>query len=693
MFDIQRFASDETGETVSSYDGLVVSYALVTAKPTFTGDEINLADFDSDVTKIDAAFTKKGIKLVGNSSDNSIKGGRGSDSIYGGAGNDSVYLGKGEDTYIYTSGNDFIQDYIAGKDKIKLSNTTLTATFISDNNVILRTSEGKITIKNGRGKNITVIDSSDNETTATYTSSSLPAGITLKNGIVTATDEIANNIINLEDYSISTKIDASAVTKAVNLVGDANSNSLIGGSGADTLDGGSGNDTLTGGSGNDVFIYSSGRDVITDYTVGQDKIKLSDATITSSSIKGSNVTLITNKGNITIQNGKNKKITVTDSSGTETSSAYYNNGLIVTDSVLTALSGFRGGSVNLVNYSGAKEIDTTAISNVVKLFGNSYSNFIVSGAGNDQLNGGLGNDTLNGGAGNDTLTGGNGKDIFIFTGGHDVITDYSASQDKIQLSDTTITSAAFSGNGVILRTAKGNLTVKNGKGKNITVIDSSGNETSKIYYANGLTASGTTLTALSGSSGGTINLAKYSGVTDVDASEISKKVNIVGNYSDNSLKGGSGADTLKGGTGNDTLDGGEGNDTLIGGAGSDTFIYSSGNDIITDYTAGKDTIKISSGKITKTSYNGKNVIFTIGSGTLTVQNGKGKKITITDSSNKTTTKTYSKTSALFEDNNFVTDALNLDTITESKVAVQNIETQNYNSLAQDSTLLTFAKDK
>jgi Ca2+-binding RTX toxin-like protein len=51
---------------------------------------------------------------------------------------------------------------------------------------------------------------------------------------------------------------------------------LFGGSGNDLLTGGLGNDQLTGGAGRDKFSINTGtgRDVITDYTSGEDKIKL-----------------------------------------------------------------------------------------------------------------------------------------------------------------------------------------------------------------------------------------------------------------------------------------------------------------------------------------------------------------------------------------------------------------------------------
>lgn len=58
---------------------------------------------------------------------------------------------------------------------------------------------------------------------------------------------------------------------------------LVGGLDKDYLVGGGGNDTLIGGGGKDTFVlyYSGGGiDTITDYTIGQDKIKLTSVIIT-----------------------------------------------------------------------------------------------------------------------------------------------------------------------------------------------------------------------------------------------------------------------------------------------------------------------------------------------------------------------------------------------------------------------------
>ena len=95
----------------------------------------------------------------------------------------------------------------------------------------------------------------------------------------------------------------------------------------------------------------------------------------------------------------------------------------------------------------------------------------ISGNGDDTLIGGLGNDSLYSNAGDNTLSGGSGADSFYFKAGNAVITDYTAGQDKIYLQGASITKTEVSGKNVIFTTSAGKITVKNGKGKKITVDD------------------------------------------------------------------------------------------------------------------------------------------------------------------------------------------------------------------------------
>ena len=282
-----------------------------------------------------------------------------------------------------------------------------------------------------------------------------------------------------------------------------------------------------------------------------------------------------------------------------------------------------------------------------------------------------------------------------------------------------------------MKTTTGNITVKGGKDKQITIIDASGNETSQVYpildLPAGISVSGAVLTASSVFSGSSIDLADYpSTVTKVNATALTRGVSIIGSAAANSIKAGKGNDTIDGGSGNDilyggagndvigssygnnklfgeagddSLVGGTGNDTLSGGAGSDVFFYFSGggNDVIVDYTAGADSIHLLNGSISGASYSNGDVIFAIGSGTLTVKKGDGKEITITEPDGLTTSEIYSSSNGnapvdLFADDNFIGGAT-LDEICAENYSVTNLETADeFETIAQIS-LAPYSSEK
>jgi Ca2+-binding RTX toxin-like protein len=260
---------------------------------------------------------------------------------------------------------------------------------------------------------------------------------------------------------------------------------------------------------------------------------------------------------------------------------------------VTLASDFTG-TLNESGYaSTTKTIDATKVSSGIKIYGNSLKNSIA---------GGTGNDTLIGGAGNDTLTGGSGKDIFVHSYGKDIITDYVVGTDKIKIEDGEVFDYRVTGSDVILYTDNGSVCVKNGKDKQITVIDEYGNETKETYKAAenvtvpanvipaGVSVKGAVLSISTVFSGNSLNLENYdTAVTKVDASKLSKAVEIVGNTSNNSIKGGKGADTINGGVGKDTIFGGNGNDVINGGSDNDVLKGEVGNDSLYGGT-GNDTL-------------------------------------------------------------------------------------------------------
>ena len=77
---------------------------------------------------------------------------------------------------------------------------------------------------------------------------------------------------------------------------------------------------MTGGAGNDFFYYQSGQgnDVITDYSTG-DKIKITGAKISKTSVSGSDVILTVGNGSIRIKKGSGKTLSIYNNSSSATS--------------------------------------------------------------------------------------------------------------------------------------------------------------------------------------------------------------------------------------------------------------------------------------------------------------------------------------------------------------------------------------
>ena len=769
--------------------GLSIKNSVLTASTAFTGSVLSAATYG--VKNIDASALSRGIYINGDGNSNSLKGGKGADTITGAGGNDTVSLGGGNDVYIYSAGNDLIQDYTAGQDTIWLSsNISITSSSISGSDVIFNLSNsGKISVKGGKGKQITV-NSKGKETTRLYGQYSVNSAATA----ITLNADF-NGVLNSSNYdSTVTIIDATKTSKGGLIYGNTKDNSIVGGKGADSISGGAGKDTLwggagndclmggdgndiifgedgndtilagadndyingnagndyidggtgndtiygsagndtlnggagndfiasssgkdslnggdgndtlrsasndnatmTGGAGNDLFIYNSGNAVITDFNTAQDKISMANATISSASLKSSDLVLTTNKGTLTVKNGKDKEITVGDY-------IYYNN--LIYDSKKTRVTvgaGFTG-TLKADDYpSTVIFIDSTAVTKGLRIHGNDKADYIYAGSGadtifggagndwiyarngDDEISGGTGNDVLygdngndylDGEAGNDTLYGDKGNDIFFYASGegNDVIADYVAGEDKIYITSGSVSSISVASSDVIYKIGSNTLTVKNGKDKEIAI----GNN---IYYNNLIYDSKKTAITLGAGFSGTLKASDYSSsVKTIYAYNVTKDIVINGNanantiygsgwnkntiyagagndliygYSGNdilhgdagndTLYGGLGNDLLRGGAGNDYISGGEGNDTLDGDSGNDTLYGGNGNDTFRFYAnegndviadfTTNDKIYIGNGTISSASLNGSDMVFNVGSNTLTVKNGKDKEIAIGD---------------------------------------------------------------
>ena len=263
------------------------------------------------------------------------------------------------------------------------------------------------------------------------------------------------------------------------LIGMAGNDLILGGDGDDVLSGRKGNDRLFGGDGEDVLIGGQGNDVLNG-GAGRDFL-LGGAGVDTLSYEGSDSGVRVNLTDGTASGGHAANDFFTDienlvgSDKRDTLIGDKNANSIEGGIGNDTISG-GGGKDSLRGGGGNDTIDGGTGNDRLKLdtghdignggagrdriFGGKGNDVMDGGEGNDQLNGNQGDDRLIGGAGNDTLIGGSGNDAFVFGNnfGSDTVRDFSAGNDKIDLStnaslnsyaDVLSSSFEFGGNTVI----------------------------------------------------------------------------------------------------------------------------------------------------------------------------------------------------------------------------------------------------
>ena len=173
------------------------------------------------------------------------------------------------------------------------------------------------------------------------------------------------------------------------------------------------------------------------------------------------------------------------------------------------------------------------------------------------------------------------------------------------------------------------------------------------------------------------------------------------NYDDEQLlTGTSSKDTIKNFGSDVEINGGKGNDTieinLEEKVEKNIVRYASGDgkDVVYGFDF-DDVLKITKAKH-KVSTKNNDVIVKVGSGSITLKDAVGQKISITDYKGKTTTKVYGASSSadLLAEDNFVT-ADNLSAIVKNDLTPVDykLETQNFEDLTTENTLITYSDKK
>ncbi|HSW13532.1 MAG TPA: hypothetical protein VLI06_11880 [Solimonas sp.] len=383
---------------------------------------------------IDGTGNELDNRLIGNTAANRLEGGLGNDLLNGSGGADILVGGEGDDQLITGAGNE--------------------------------------TLNGGLGIDL-----------ANYFGAAAGVTINLALGSAQATGGSGSDTL-LEIENVSGSDNGDDV-----LTGSTAANDLSGHGGNDTLNGGAGNDRLYGGEGNDTLLALAGDDWV-DGGNGIDHANYSGAS--------GDVTIDLNI--VGVQNtgaaGNDTLLGIEDLTGSNTG-----NDTLVGDDTDNLLSGgggndsldggaglnnLQGGAGNdsflahagddlidggngtdLVSYAGAGQgvRVNLGISGAQFTGGGGIDSLVAienltGSAGNDTLTGrtdanlisGLGgNDVLAGGLGNDTLSGGAGIDFFLFdttlnkTTNVDLITDFSAVDDRFNLDDAIFSNAGAPG--------------------------------------------------------------------------------------------------------------------------------------------------------------------------------------------------------------------------------------------------------
>ena len=408
--------------------------------------------FNTSTTGLTVVGTNYADVLFGGNGNDTIRGGGGSDTIVGGAGDDTL---SGGDRYITGDGSDlFIGG--AGADTLLLGwgNDTLVGGAGNDTFKIDGRQFGDDTIAdfdtNGDRIDLSLLPVGDLDSLKPLIRQD-GADVVITFGYGSYGPYNGNESIRLQNVSLSSlsasdfvfntstadRIVEGTSSKDVlfglsgndTLYGKGGNDTLVGGAGSDTLIGGYQSDTLIGGAGNDVFVYGAwgspdydrrfGNDIITDFNTAGDKIDVS---------------------RLNIGDFDSLKPFMTQTGADVLIALYYNGeyqSIRLQNTSIDTLT-----AVDFVFSTSTSDLTVDGTDRRDILFGGKGDDTITGRGGDDGLVGGAGNDEISGGGGGDRLSGGTGSDIFVYDTrgfGHDTITDFDTSGDKIDLSFLHVT--------------------------------------------------------------------------------------------------------------------------------------------------------------------------------------------------------------------------------------------------------------
>ena len=576
-------------------------------------------------------YTSNAASLTGNTLNNVIYAGAGNNSLVGGDGTDtlSYYYGVTgitgvtvslASTTAQTTGGSGT-DTISGFENLYGSNNNDSLTGSSSNNV-LNGYAGTDTLVGGAGDDTYYVDVAGDVIIETSTGGKdlvlssflgtyvmgnyVEEGRINSTGAANLTGNSLSNLLyagagnNILNGGTGTEIDT--VSYQYGLVSGATSGvnvSLLtgtgsGSSGSDTLTnienitGSSLNDTLIGGAGNNVLDGGSGTDSLVG-GLGNDTyvINTSADIIVENANEGTDTVNAFFSGYTLGANIEYGRISTTSTANMTGNSL---SNILFAGAGNNVISGGTGTEADTVSYADASSAVTVSLAiatgqatggsgtdtltNIENLTGSNFNDSLTGNAGNNVLDGGTGDDNMAGGAGNDT---------YYVRQTNDFVTEAaSAGTDTVYSYLSTYTLGTNVENGRIVTTTASNMTgnvlsntIYAGAGNNL-ISGGGGTEIDTVSYQYGLVSGAT--------SGISANLATGSVTGTSGTDTLTRIENLIGSSLNDTLVGSTGNNSLSGGSGNDSLSGGDGNDTLIGGAGKDTLVGGNGNDIF-DFNA------------------------------------------------------------------------------------------------------------
>ena len=553
--------------------------------------------------------------IFGLSGDDALHGDDGNDLLDGGSGDDALDGGIGDDIYVVDSLGDSVTDS-AGIDEIRTTLSSYTLGLTMENltglsadgqslfgnalaNVITG-GAGEDEIDGGGGNDTCIVGDGDKVRDSgggTDLVISKAATQALGGGIENLTGWnyvnqtlIGNNLANV--IRASESLNLNYVRKT--LLGGGGNDTLWGGGGIDRLDGGAGADTMIGGAGDDTYVVDHAGDTVSEaghyYRDDIDEV-LTSVDFTLSDYVD-NLTGTSDAG--LVLSGNNWNNILRGGTGADTFQGGFGNDIyyvdandLVIESTPDDPTPHEDGTRDEIRTSIQVYTLQQSVENLIALdhsgkvyTGNFKLNLIVTGAGDDIIDGGAHGDRMIGGAGNDIYyvdekddgTDGGTEldddvDVVVELGGQGI--DEIRTSFNFTLGDNVENLSARAGSGPLNLTGNSLNNVITGGAFDDALIGGRGDD--RLVGGGGIdTAKYTTATR-----GVVVSLLLTEAQDTVGAGidTLASIENLSGSIYSDILRGNDGNNKLSGGAGDDLLRGFGGNDQLLGGTGVDGVTY------------------------------------------------------------------------------------------------------------------------